>query len=92
MKYDIISTSRFKKDYKLLIKRGANMNELHRVIELLRDNKPLPEKYHDHALSGNYAGYRECHIRPDWLLIYLVDNNVLVLTLTRTGSHSDLFG
>lgn len=81
----------FKKDYKRIVKRGYDVRLLEKVIGLLAEQKPLPEQYHDHNLTGNYAGCRECHITPDWLLIYEVDGNELILYLTRTGSHSDLF-
>lgn len=81
----------FKKDYKRIVKRGYDMRLLEKVIELLANQKPLPEKNRDHQLSGDYAGCRECHITPDWLLIYEVANEELILYLTRTGSHSDLF-
>lgn len=81
----------FKKDYKRIVKRGHDMRLLEKVIELLANQKPLPEKNRDHQLSGDYAGCRECHITPDWLLIYEVADEELILYLTRTGSHSDLF-
>jgi len=81
----------FKKDYKRIVKRGYDMRLLEKVIELLANQKPLPEKNRDHQLSGDYAGFRECHITPDWLLIYEVADEELILYLTRTGSHSDLF-
>lgn len=81
----------FKKDYKRIVRRGYDVRLLEKVIGLLAEQKPLPEQYHDHNLTGNYAGCRECHITPDWLLIYGVDGNELILYLTRTGSHSDLF-
>ena len=81
----------FKKDFKRMLKRGCNQKHLKDVLSLLVEQKPLPEKYKDHNLSGNYKGCRECHIEPDWLLIYKVYNDKLVLVLTRTGSHSDLF-
>ena len=81
----------FKKDYKRIVKRGYDMRLLEKVIELLANQKPLPEKDRDHQLSGDYAGCRECHITPDWLLIYEVADEELILYLTRTGSHSDLF-
>lgn len=84
-------TKKFNKDRKLIIKRGYNIQKLKDVIALLRENTPLPAKYLDHALSGNYAGYRECHIEPDWLLIYKIKNDTLTLVLSRTGTHSDLF-
>ena len=81
----------FKKDYKRIVKRGYDMRLLEKVIELLANQKPLPEKNRDHQLSGDYAGCRECHITPDWLLIYEVADEELILYLTRTGSHSDIF-
>ncbi|MEQ2523698.1 type II toxin-antitoxin system YafQ family toxin [Gemmiger formicilis] len=81
----------FKKDYKRIVKRGYDMRLLEKVIELLANQKPLPEKNRDHQLSGDYAECRECHITPDWLLIYEVADEELILYLTRTGSHSDLF-
>ena len=81
----------FKKDYKRIVKRGYDMRLLEKVIELLANQNPLPEKNRDHQLSGDYAGCRECHITPDWLLIYEVADEELILYLTRTGSHSDLF-
>lgn len=81
----------FKKDYKRIVKRGYDIRLLEKVIELLANQKPLPEKNRDHQLGGNYAGCRECHITPDWLLIYEVADEELILCLTRTGSHSDLF-
>ncbi len=71
--------------------RGRNLQDMREVLELLQTGKPLPEKNRDHELVGNLAGFRECHIQPDWLLIYLVLKDRLVLTLMRTGSHSDLF-
>ena len=87
----VIWTSLFKKDYKLAIKRGLPIKELDNVIRLLAEDAPLPAKYKDHELSGIWKGFRECHIQPDWLLIYKILANKLVLSLTRTGSHSDLF-
>lgn len=87
----IFYSSRFKKDYKQMIKRGCKQEDFRKVIDILVANEPLPDKYHDHNLSGNYKGFRECHINPDWLLIYRTDNDVLTLTLIRTGTHSDLF-
>ncbi|MFI3142015.1 MAG: type II toxin-antitoxin system YafQ family toxin [Clostridia bacterium] len=91
MKYDIKMSTKFKKDYKLILKRGYDIKLLHDVIDLLVNDEELPEKYKDHALIGDYKGCRECHITPDWLLIYRLENDVLILGLTRTGSHSDLF-
>lgn len=84
-------TSQFKKDYKLAKKRGYNMDLLESVLQMLLQSETLPIKYRDHALIGNYIGFRECHIQPDWLLIYTINNNELILTAARTGTHSDLF-
>ena len=86
-------TGQFKKDYKLAEKRGCNIDKLKEVITLLCEEKPLPESYRDHQLvnSRNYKNMRECHIEPDWLLIYKVVEDTLILELIRTGSHSDLF-
>ena len=89
-KYLVKVTSQFKKDYKLAMKRGWKITLLDEVVTLLSQGESLPEKYKDHALIGNWLGHRECHILPDWLLIYRIENDVLVLTLSRTGSHSDL--
>ena len=83
--------SAFRKDFKRIVKRGYNIKLLEEVIELLANEQPLPEKYKDHALIGDFADCRECHITPDWLLVYQIDNNELILYLTRTGTHSDLF-
>ena len=91
MKYQIEMSTRFKKDYKLAQKRGYNMNLLKEVIDILANGEQLPQKYFDHPLSGDYRGSRECHIEPDWLLIYRIEKDLLVLGLTRTGTHSDLF-
>lgn len=87
----IVFSNRFKKDLKIAEKRGLNLSELENVIVLLAKNVPLPEKYHDHALVGMYADFRECHIKPDWLLVYSKDEEELELFLFRTGTHSDLF-
>ncbi len=91
-KYTVKYTTQFKKDYKLAMKRGLNIDLLDKIIAQLAMGEPLPEKNRDHALLGNFVGHRECHISPDWLLIYRYEDDVLVLTLSRTGSHSDLFG
>ena len=91
MSKQVLFTNQFKKDYKVAIKRGLPIEELDLVINLLSLDDPLPQKYSDHNLSGNWKGFRECHISPDWLLIYKISNNKLILTLSRTGSHSDLF-
>lgn len=90
--YTVKLTTQFKKDYKLALKRGLKISLLDDIITALAMGLPLPEKNKDHPLSGNWSGYRECHILPDWLLVYRIDQNVLVLTLSRTGTHSDLFG
>ena len=89
--YKIVTTGKFKKDLKSILKRGYNMKLLEDVVTKLSSGEKLPEKNKDHALIGNYIGKRECHITPDWLLIYEVDNGNLILYLTRTGTHSDLF-
>lgn len=89
-KYDLAVTAQFRKDYKLAKKRGLKMEALAEVVTLLAKGEALPEKNRDHNLSGNWIGHRECHVLPDWLLIYRIEENVLVLTLTRTGTHSDL--
>lgn len=81
----------FKKDFKRIKKRGYDISRLEKIVELLANEVPLPEQFKDHNLSGNYNDFRECHIAPDWLLIYQVNNNELVLVLSRTGLHSDLF-
>ena len=90
-KYTVKYTTTFKKDYKKAIKRGLNIELLERVVELLSMGDPLPERNRDHDLSGDWVGHRECHIQPDWLLVYHIEDDVLVLTLARTGTHSDLF-
>ena len=90
-KYEVKLTTQFKKDYKLAMKQRRDIALLDGVIALLADGEQLPETNKDHALTGNWKGYRECHVAPDWLLIYKVDHGVLVLTLTRTGTHSELF-
>ncbi len=92
MKYTVKYTTLFKKDYKLAKKRNLKIELLQEVVACLAQGNALPDKNKDHDLSGNWAGHRECHILPDWLLIYRVENEVLVLTLSRTGTHSDLFG
>jgi len=84
-------STKFKKDFKVIVKRGYDISLFEEVLNLLREEKPLPEKYSDHALKGDYIGHRECHITPDWLLIYKKENDMITLSLTRTGSHSDLF-
>lgn len=87
----LVTTGTFRKDYKRIKKRGYDISLLETVLKKLLSEKKLEEKYRDHALVGNYAGFRECHILPDWLLIYAVNNSELILTASRTGTHSDLF-
>ena len=90
-KYTVKFTAQFKRDYKLALKRGLNITLLENIVAVLAMGESLPEKNKDHALTGNWTGHRECHILPDWLLVYRIEENVLVLTLARTGTHSDLF-
>ncbi|MBO5636466.1 MAG: type II toxin-antitoxin system YafQ family toxin [Acidaminococcaceae bacterium] len=91
MKYEVKFTSQFKKDLKKAKKQHKDLNELFSVIETLAEGGLLDTKYHDHDLSGDYKGTRECHIEPDWLLVYEIVNEILVLMLYRVGSHSELF-
>mgnify|MGYP002621570001 CR=1 FL=1 len=91
MKYKIQRTSQFKRDYKLAKKRGCDMQLLKDAIAILANGEQLPTKYFNHNLSGIYSGYQECHIEPDWLLVYKITESQLILTLYRTGTHSDLF-
>ena len=91
MQYELILTGKFKKSLKLAKKRGLDLKLLDKVITMLQNDIPLEEKYRDHELKGRYQGFRECHIQPDWLLIYLKENEVLTLTLVDTGTHADLF-
>lgn len=91
MKYIIIPTNKFKDDLKRINKRKYNINLLNEVLKLLAAGQPLPTKYKDHMLVGNYNNKHECHILPDWLLIYEYDHSQLFLILMRTGTHSDLF-
>ena len=84
--------NRFKKEFrKVLGREGHTAEKFTAVLEYLVNEKPLPTEYRDHKLVGKYIGYRECHIMPDWLLIYRIEKEVLTLVLSRTGSHSDLF-
>ena len=91
MKYEVKPSNQFRKDLKLVAKRGYKIELLTDVIKKLANGEMLDPKYKDHKLSGNFGFYRECHIEPDWLLIYEIDGNELILYLTRTGTHSDLF-
>ena len=89
--YQVKFTTAYKKAYKLMKKRGLDISLLDNVVDLLRQGRQLEERYRDHELTGDLAGFRECHIKPDWLLIYLIEDDILTLTLIDTGSHSDLF-
>jgi mRNA interferase YafQ len=91
MELKVNYSNKFKKGLKLAAKRGLDISLLEEVVEKLRTKIPLEEKYKDHELKGKYKGFRECHIQPDWLLIYLIENDVLTLTLVDTGTHADLF-
>ena len=91
-KYIVKPTTQFKKDFKLAMKRSMKIELLEEVIAMLAMGETLPDKHKDHALTGNWVGHRECHILPDWLLVYRIADDVLVLTLARTGTHSALFG
>ncbi len=88
--YKIVYTNRMKKDAKLMQKRGKDMNKLIKVLALLAEGKPLPAQYKDHQLSGNLSDFRECHIEPDWLLMYQIYDDILIISATATGSHADL--
>jgi len=85
------TTAKYRKDRKLMRKQGRDLSLLDSIIKKLQKREPLEAKHRDHPLMGNFSRLRECHITPDWLLIYAIDNNRLVLTASRTGSHSDLF-
>ena len=91
MKYIVKKTESFKKDYKRAQRRGLDLAKLQKTVDMLANGQPLPESQHDHPLTINWVNHHECHITPDWLLIYHISADVLVLELTRTGSHSDLF-
>ena len=91
MKYSLVLSGRFKRSLRLARKRGLNIDLLDSVVEKLLQGVPLEEKYRDHDLVGKYQGFRECHIQPDWLLIYLIEDDILTLTLVDTGTHADLF-
>ncbi len=87
----IVPSNRFKKDLKLANKRGLDITRIKAVVDMLAEGQVLDEKYRDHELVGDYKGFRECHIEPDWLLVYRIDGDELELFLFRTGTHSDLF-
>ena len=90
MKYRVIETTRFRKDLKKLLKRGLDKAKLLSVVQKLANGEQLPPQFKDHALVGDMAGLRDCHIQNDWVLLYTIENGALVLTLVRTGTHSDL--
>ncbi|MCI5523216.1 MAG: type II toxin-antitoxin system YafQ family toxin [Treponema sp.] len=92
MTYIVKRTSQFKRSYKLAVKRGLDISLLENVIDKLKNGIALEEKFHDHQLTGNMKLFRECHIQPDWLLVYLKQESILTLTLVDTGTHSDMFG
>ena len=91
MKLKLVPTTKFKKDLKRLKKRGLPLEELYGIIEKLLNVEKLDAKQKDHALTGNYVGFRECHVRLDWLFVYAIQEDKLILTASRTGTHSDLF-
>lgn len=89
--YKLKFTTAYKKSYKLMKKRGLDLSLLDEVVDTPRQGIQLEEKYRDHGLSGKFQGFRECRIKPDWLLVYLIENDILTLTLVNTGSHTDIF-
>jgi mRNA interferase YafQ len=90
-KYIVEQTKSFKREYKICQRWGLDMRRLQAVVDIIAAGETIPAKYHDHELKGDYCGVRELHIAPDWLLFYIIEDDVLILTLTHTGSHSDLF-
>ncbi len=92
MKYTVRRTTRFRRELRKMLKRGADIGKLETVVALLAAGETLPPQYRDHALTGDMAGTRDCHITPDWILLYRIEEDVIVLALTRTGTHADLFG
>ena len=84
-------TTRFRRDLRRMRRRGKDVQKLQAVVRLLVQEQPLAERYHDHPLVGDWSGYRDCHIEPDWLLLYKIDRDEETLTLVRTGTHADLF-
>ena len=91
-KYAVRVTDPFRKDLKLAKRRGLPLNDLYKVVGMLENDEPLPANLHNHLLSGDYKGYWECHINPDWLLLYEKDTEIRIISLYRTGTHSDIFG
>ena len=91
-KYSVRTSKRYRRELKTVISRGKDASKLEEVIDILASGETLPPYYKDHSLSGQWKGYRECHIEPNWLLVYRIYDNVLVLALMSTGTHSDIFG
>lgn len=91
-KYTVKPTGPFRKDLKRAKKRGLLLSDLYNVLDLLAEGKPLPAKFRNHLLTGDYKGFWECHITPDWLLLYQKDTEIRIISLYRTGSHADIFG
>ena len=90
MKYRIVQTTRYKKELKKMLRRGKDIRKIGAVVRMLASGETLPPQYRDHALTGDLAGLRDCHVENDWVLLYSIEGDVLALTLTRTGTHSDL--
>ena len=90
--YEIKTYKQYDRDVKLAVRRGLDIEKLLEVVRLLRQGEPLPEKCHNHLLQGDYKGYWECHINPDWLLLYEKDTEIRIISLYRTGTHTDIFG
>ena len=91
MKFEVVKLKRFRKSLKKMLRRGKDINKFETVVSMLARGEALPSKYKDHALTGDLAGLRDCHIENDWLLLYYIEDNILVLTLSDTGTHADLF-
>ena len=91
-KYTIEASTRYKKELRKMLKRGADENKMNYVVNMLASGESLPSHYEDHPLHGKFLGFRECHVTPDWVLVYRIDGDRLILALTRTGTHSDIFG
>ena len=89
--YEVVLSNRFRKDLRLAAKRGCDLALLNSIVDRLAQGETLPAKHRDHSLTGDYIGFRECHIQPDWLLIYRTEEEALMLFLMRTGTHADLF-
>ena len=90
MKYSVLLTSRYKKSLKKMLRRGKDIKKIVAVVEMLAKGETLPPKYKDHALVGDLVGFRDCHIENDWVLLYQIKDDLLILTLVSTGTHSDL--